>query len=77
MPQLSLGQRICRVGILAAILDDTLIIDDVVESRSEFVPGFVGGCGVVVFGWISLGKADEYKQTSERDDAAIHFFFDR
>ena len=32
---------------------------------------------VVVLGWIGLGKADEYKQTSERDDAAIHFFFNR
>ena len=32
---------------------------------------------VVVLGWIGLGKADECKQTSERDDAAIHFFFNR
>ena len=72
-----LGQRICRVGITAAVLDDTVIVDDVVESRSEFDARFVDGWSVVVFGWISLGKADEYKQTSERDDAAIHFFFNR
>ena len=38
-----LGQRIRRVRILAAVLDDTMIIDDVVESRSEFVARFVGG----------------------------------
>ena len=72
-----LRQCISRVGILAAVLDDTVIIDDVVESGSECTTDLVGGCVIVVFGWISLGKADEYKQTSERDDAAIHFFFNR
>jgi len=30
-----------------------VIIDDVVESRSECTTGLVGGCVVVVFGWIS------------------------
>ena len=59
-----LGQRIRRVGITAAVPDDTMIIDDVVESRSEFVPGFVGGCGVVVLGRISLGEAEECNRTS-------------
>ena len=48
-----LGQRIGRVGITAAVLDDTVIIDDLVESRSEFVPRLVDGCGVVVLGRIS------------------------
>ena len=31
-----LGQRISRVGGLAAVLDDTVIVDNVVESGSEF-----------------------------------------
>ena len=48
-----LGQRIRRVGVLAAVLDDTVIIDDVVESRSECETGLAGSCGVVVLGWIS------------------------
>ena len=48
-----LGQRIRRVGILAAVPDDTVIIDDVVESRSECTTGLAGGWGVVVIGWIS------------------------
>jgi hypothetical protein len=73
----NLGQRIRRVGILAAAPNDAVIVDDVVESGTECVARLAGGWGVVVFGWISLGKADEYKQTSERDDAAIHFFFNR
>jgi hypothetical protein len=73
----NLGQRIRRVGILAAVPNDAVIVDDVVESGTECVARLVVGSGVVVFGWISLGKADEYKQTSERDDAAIHFFFNR
>ena len=59
-----LGQRIRRVGVTAAVLDDTMVIDDGVESRSEFVPGFVDGCGVVVCGRISLGKADKRNRTS-------------
>ena len=54
-----------------------MIVDDVVESGTECVARLVVGSGVVVLGWIGLGKADEYKQTSERDDAAIHFFFNR
>ena len=37
------GQCISRVGILAAVLDDTVIIDDVVESRPEHDARFVGG----------------------------------
>jgi len=54
-----LGQRIRRVGILAAVLDDTVIIDDVVQSRSECATGLAGSCGVVVLGRISLGEADK------------------
>ena len=73
----NLGQRIRRVGILAAVPNDAVIVDDVVESGTECVARLVVGSGVVVLGWIGLGKADEYKQTSERDDAAIHFFFNR
>jgi len=53
------GQSIGRVGILAAVPDDTVIIDDVVESRSECTTGLAGGWGVVVIGWISLGEADK------------------
>jgi hypothetical protein len=42
-----------RGRVLAAVLDDTVIIDDVVESGSEFDTRFAGGCGVVVLGRIS------------------------
>ena len=59
-----LGQRIRRIGITAAVLDDAVIVDDVVESRSEFDTRFAGGCGVVVLGWISLGEANECNRTS-------------
>ena len=72
-----LGQRIRRVGITAAVLDDTMIIDDVVESGSELDARFVDGWSVVVIGWISLGEADESNKTRECDDAAAHFFFSR
>jgi hypothetical protein len=58
-----LGQCVCSVGILAAVLDDTMIVDDVVESVSEFVPRLVGGCGVVVLGRISLAEADKRNRT--------------
>jgi hypothetical protein len=61
---IQLGQRIRCVGILAAVLDDTMIVDDVVESRSEFDTRLVGGCGVVVLGRTSLGEADECNRTS-------------
>ena len=59
-----LGQRIRRVGITAAVLDDTMVIDDVVESGLEFVARLATGCGVVVLGRISLGEADECNRTS-------------
>ena len=72
-----LGQSICSVEILAAVLDDTMIIDDVVESGSECTTGLAGGWGVVVIGWISLGKADKRNETREYDDAVGHFFFNR
>ena len=58
-----LGQRIRRVGITAAVLDDTMVIDDVVESRLEFVPRLAAGCGVVVLGRISLAEADKRNRT--------------
>jgi hypothetical protein len=61
---IELGQRISRVGGLAAVLDDTMIIDDVVESRSEFDTRLADGCGVVVLGRISLREADECNRTS-------------
>ena len=72
-----LGQRISRVGIIAAVLDDTVVIDDVVESRSEFDTRFVDGCGLVVFGWISLGEADDRNKPRDCDDGAGHFFLNR
>ena len=59
-----LGQRIRRVRILAAVLDDAMIVDDVVESRSEYPTCFAGGFGIVVFGWISLDKANKSNRTS-------------
>ncbi len=45
-----LGQRIRRVGILAAAPNDAVIVDDVVESGTECVARLAGGWGVVVFG---------------------------
>ena len=61
---IQLGQRISRVGGLAAVLDDTVIVDDVVESGSEFDTHFADGCGVVALGWTSLGRINERNQTS-------------
>ena len=51
-------------GVLAAVLDDTVIVDDVVESGSEFDARLAYGCGVVVLGRISLREADECNRTS-------------
>jgi len=59
-----LGQRIRRVGVLAAVLDDAVIVDDVVESSPEFDACFAAGRGVIVLGWISLREADKRNRTS-------------
>ena len=72
-----LGQRISRVGITAAVLNDTVVIDDIVKSGLEFDTRFAGGWGVVVIGRISLGEADKRNEPRECDDAATHFFFSR
>jgi len=59
-----LGQCAGRVGITAAVLDDTVIVDDVVKSGLEFVTRFVDGWSEVVIGRISLGETDKCNRTS-------------
>ena len=58
------GQRIRRVGVLAAVPDDSVVIDDVVECRLELGACLVGGCRVVVLRWIGLGRADQCDRAS-------------
>ena len=65
-----ISQRISRVGVLAAVLDDTMDIDDVVESGSECTAGFADGFGVVSLGRINLREADKRNEPIKCDDTA-------
>ena len=67
-----LGLRIRRVGILAAVPNDAVIVDDVVESGTECVARLVVGSGVVVFGWIGQAGTAHCQQQPARNESHKH-----